>query len=243
MKQFISSLLLVCISVSAFAALPSFNAINVSGPINLIIQGTSSKYPKSTAVLSHNSKAVNVKVKNNTLFIRSLNTMQPTKKSSTVRVRMYRLNTLSAYGKSSVTANNIKSDGLSLLSDTMGNITLNGSLAVNQITNYAPNRITIRWVSSKSLTIHSTSGRITLAGSVAELHVRLRNHAILNAKYLRAQRVLIQAKGFSIANVLPILSLRAFVSGHANVYFYKTPEHISRYTTDSGNVLQLGDIN
>jgi len=221
---------------------PAFSAIQVTGNINLIIQGTNSKNPKSTAIISHNSKRVTAKIRHHTLYLQTLNAALPSNKPSTVKVRIYRLNKLNVYGRSSVTANHIKSDGLYLLSDTVRNITLNGALLVNKIVSFASNKISIRWLNGKALSVKSSAGRIMLAGSVTELQVKLRNHAKLDAKYLRAQRILIQTKNFAVAKVLPIKSLRAFASGHSNIYFYKKPVHISRYTSDSGNVLQLGEI-
>ena len=56
----------------------------------------------------------------------------------------------------------------------------------------------------------------------------------------RAQHILIQTKNFATAKLLPIQSLRAFATDFSNVYFYKMPDYISRYTRRSGNVLQLG---
>lgn len=256
MKKFILFTLLVFTVTSVFAAkkipnpkhtktktsLPAFSSIHVTGFVKVIIHGTNSKSPKSTAVTSHHSNQVSIKIRHHTLYIRSLKSALPRRKASIVKVRMYRLNKLDVYGRASVTAKNIKSDGLYLRADTIHPITLDGILIVDRIINYGPSKIKIRWVKGKAISIRSMAGRITLAGNVAELRAKLRNHAVLDAQYLRTQHALIQAKDYATAKIQPVQSLRAFASDNSNVYFYKNPEHISRNTSGSGNILQLGEV-
>lgn len=221
-------------------SLPTFSAINATGRINVMIIGTHSKNPSDTVVENKNPQWVTAKVRNHVLYLHALSAASPSLKAPTVKVRMYRLNKLEAYGRASITAKNVQSDGLYLHADTTRNITLSGKLAVNQIRNYGPSHINLRWVKGKEINIQSYAGRITLAGRADQVRVKLRNHAILDAQYLRTKHVVVQTKDFSVAKVLPIDSLRAFATDHSNVYFYKTPQHISRYTSRSGNILQMG---
>lgn len=220
--------------------LPAFSAIHATGRMNLIITGTKSNNPSDTVVENKNPQWVEAKVQGHVLYLRALNAAEPSRTPPIIKVHLYQLDKLDVYGRVTITGTDIKSDGLYMRADNTRDITLNGKLVVDQIRNYGPGHITLKWVSGNAISVQSYAGEISLAGKAKQLRVKLRNHAVLDAQYLRTQHVLAQTKDFSVAKVLPIDSLRAFATDFSNIYFYKTPQHLSRYTNRSGNVLQMG---
>lgn len=235
-KSLLTSLLLLITATTFAASQPQLtvNAIAVKGAIKLIISGT--KNPNVSDTVNYPFQSVSAKVSNHTLYLEGLSRTA----MKTVRVNLHDLKSLRVDGRVTIIGNNVHSTGLNLRANSTGNISLNGRMTVNKINNRGPNHITLRWVKSHNLTINSSAGRLTLAGSVQQMQVKLRNNAALDAQYLRAQRINVQTKGTAIAKVLPIYSLHAFATEHSQIYFYNAPKYISRYTRSSGNILQLG---
>lgn len=257
MKKLILTACLTLTMTAAFAAnnlptprptstklnLPSFSAIHVTGRVEVLINGTRSKNRGDTFFKINHPQQIAARIRHHILYLRALSNASPNAKPPIVNVHLYRLNKLDVFGQASIVGNHIRSNGLYLHADTTGNITLNGKLLVERIRNYGPSRIHLRWVTGKKIRIRSDAGRMIIAGSAGQVRIKLRNHAKLDAQYLRAKHVLVQTRDFSVASVLPVISLRAFATDFSHVYFYKTPEYISRYTNRSGNVLQLGRRN
>ncbi len=223
--------------------LPTFSSVHIRGFINVMIQGKKAQGTSDTVIESYNPQWVNAKVSHHTLYLRVLHAALPSRIAPTVTLHLHRLKQLEVYGRASVIGRNIKSDGLYLRSNTTRNITLQGNLVLKHVINKGLGHIKLRWVRGRSARVQGLAGSIQLAGSVDQLRVKLRHHAVLDAQYLRANHIFIQTKQFSSAKVLPVQSLRAFATDFSNIYYYKEPKVISRYTDHSGNVLQAGRRN
>ena len=74
--------------------LPAFNSVHVTGFVNVIIKGTSSRSPSDTIVESRNPQWVSAKVRHHVLSLRALHAAEQSRTAPTVKVRLFRLNKL-----------------------------------------------------------------------------------------------------------------------------------------------------
>ena len=79
---------------------------------------------------------------------------------------------------------------------------------------------------SNTLTVNSGGqDGIYLVGVVAKtLYARLSGRAVLQAQYLRVTHVHVQTKNSASTYVLPLVTLWAFASGRADIYYIHLPQ-------------------
>lgn len=214
---------------NAFAM--SFNRIDVDGPVDVRIQSArESSVPIADRVTTHVSRhTLYVDAPAGTGFWRRPN----------VLVRLPDLKGLVLNGSASVTGQ-VPSSGLNIKAYGTGSVKLLGMIPVQHIEQFGSSHLYLRWVNSDTLSIDNQgNGVIYLGGVARQVYARVADQAVLNATYLRAQKVQVQTTNQAKAYVYPVRTLRAFASDSSTVYYYRYPEHLTRYSEDSGNILQM----
>lgn len=217
----------------------SFSSINANGNMALRIKQVPLQEADTIGINNNGPQWVQAKVKHGVLYLTE-KASQKKEPKAIVTIDTHRLFTLTLAGNASATSKNLHVKHLVINVNDNSDIKLAGMIGIDAINQHGNSRVNVRWVDSKQLTIDSDgNGKITLAGVVNTMHARLNDHARLNAQYLRAQHVLVKTQDNATAKVLSRKSLRAFASNQSDIYYYKTPAHITRVSTQSGNILQL----
>lgn len=117
---------------------------------------------------------------------------------------------------------------------------LHGVVNLRKVQYSSSGRLDVRWVDSNRVTIHGDGiGHIRLAGTTNILNVQLSQVTNLDARYLRAHEVFVRTDDAASAYVTAIDNLSAFAGDYSNIYYFKTPQNITRYSWGYGNVLQM----
>ena len=216
--------------------LATFNVIQVDGNIALTLLPVAQASSNYVNITPQNQKSITSQVRNNTLFIKTVGSIsQPV----LVTVGINQLSRLIVHGNSSVTANNLTSKNLNILTDSAGNINLSGLLSLTDIIAFGKGQINLIWVNSSQLNCQiGGNARVKLAGKAQFLEARLGGNSSLDANYLRAQYITVQAHGRARAELHPDESLKAFAYDQSNIYYDKKPPYYTEFTSGSGNVLQ-----
>lgn len=237
-KYFLTlTLSLLIISPLAFAARKSaFNGLNSSGHVIIYIRPA--KRVNTFYMTRKNKKRINTKVRNRVLYVKG---PIGTRKPAIITVRAKNLRRIETYESSSVRGKKIRANNLTVITHDNSKVNLSGMINLKYVTALNSSHINLRWVNSKKVKLYSIgNSKIRLSGRVKTLHARLFGNSKLNAKFLRANHVWVQTNNHASAKLLPIISIRAFAADDSNIYYYKYPKYITRHTTQSGNVLQLG---
>lgn len=150
------------------------------------------------------------------------------------------IQTIRLEDNSSLNAQNYRSAGLHIVSASSGHAFLHGTMGVQNIEQWGTGMVSIDWVKCKTLNIFTQGpGLVRLAGHVDDLTIRAVGNGRVDAKYLRAEDASIQTTQIAEVAVTANDNLNTFASGHSYIYYYKTPNFISRRTDGSGNVLQM----
>jgi hypothetical protein len=236
---FLSFVSISCLATAAAHAAtqaPRFNSIDASGNLTVSIvpnKHSSAEY-FSVREPAKSHARVNARIRNHTLYLSQAS-------PATVTIYMNDLNNLTVYGNSGVSAKNIRSNGLDLIANTSGKITLNGTIKLNKISASGLSKINLKWVSGNNIALFSNAdSHINLAGEVGTIRAKLAGHSFLNAKYLRSQHAWIRTRNFAQAEVISAHSLQAYPSDSSNIYYYKTPKLLNPINSQAGNTLQLG---
>ncbi len=219
------------------AAVSSFNQIDVEGYLDLIIK----RAPKNHVFVASHSAHISTYIKGHTLMIRAPWIHSPIEAHRpVVMVSLPRLSQLLVNGPANVSSQGLRAKDLRIEASGTSHIRLSGMINLAQVDQSGQSHVSVYWVDGNTITIHSRDHANTfIAGTAKMLYARLCNHASLNAQYLRSNDVQAQTIDDAVASVMPISTLRAFASNTANIYYYAYPKHLTRATSDSGNVLQM----
>jgi hypothetical protein len=134
------------------------------------------------------------------------------------------------------------SDGLDILSAGSGMTTINGFVNLRHIVAKDSSRVYIYWVNSNGVYIKlNGNSRIGLAGNARNMDVEVAGNARFEGKYFRADTVYVTARDYSHANVMPRQKLFANAMDNSSIYFFGSPNVVSRYT--SGNAIIIPVFN
>jgi hypothetical protein len=132
------------------------------------------------------------------------------------------------------------SDSLDIKSSGSGMTTINGYVNLRKIDVTESSRVYLYWVNSNGIYINlNGSGRLGLAGSANNIDVEVGGNARFEGKYLRAENVYIRTSGSSHANVTPRSKLFANAMDNSSIYFFGSPNVVSRYTSGNGIVIPV----
>ncbi len=226
--------------VTSTQKLGSFDAMVVSGNIQVTLLPVDQSDSHTLTMAHPSSQSYVISVKKHILTIRQTTPWWISTKPAVVTVDVTALKKLSLFDAVSVSAQSFNTSSLAIDADTSGNIDLDGKVGLNSLLLKGPGGVHVRWVDSPSLHIDSSGdSSIELSGNVGQMHVRLSGHSALQAEYLRADSIAIQAYRFAKAQVMPLTTLNAYAHDNSNIFYYKTPKYFTRFTSQSGNVLQM----
>jgi len=229
-------------------------AIDSNSHAKIVIKTlTDNKKEDSYLVPKASQHYVNAFLKDNTLYLRPRITAQNNKnqlrsskdnsdqpQAAHATVYLHQLNRLVANNNTTVVAADLVSRGLKIQSINRGKIDLNGAIVLEEIDARGNTWIEARWVSSKQIKIAARgNARIKLAGIARNIRILATDKASVDTQYLRAENAEVQTRGSASVKVNPIVALRAFAFDNSNIYVYKQPKKISRFTKGSGNIVQI----
>lgn len=168
----------------------------------------------------------------------------PSGASSRARVKIIvpSLDALTLRDEANVIATNLLVMNVNLIQDQNLRIRLRGQIFAHQtnISQRQAGMIFVEWLDSDNIAINAVSeGLIRLSGSAGNLLARSSQKTYLDAKYMNAKNVFINASGESQAYFSPVTRMRAFTKDRSGIYYYTKPEYISIFSANSSNVLLL----
>jgi hypothetical protein len=133
-------------------------------------------------------------------------------------------------------------DGLKIASQGTGIVAIAGYANLKKISVSQNSRVYIYWINSDGIYVSlRDNARLGLAGSAHNMDLDVANNSRFEGKYLRTDAIYVNTRNAAHANVLPQQKLFANASGDSTVYFFGSPNVVSRYT--SGNALVIPIFN
>jgi len=215
-----------------------YDAIVCDGPANVMIQDVGRQKHYRISGIDPKQADISAKLRKRTLYIDD-DALSATPRVITLTTGALRSITVADGCR--MRGRHVRSyGGLTITSRDSGSLNLTGVLNVTKIVMTGSGTIKLRWVNSHKLHIYNAgSGLISLAGVADYVYARVYNTGRLDAKYLRAQNVLIQTQNSARADVLAVDSLNAFAGQRSNIYYYKWSSHQLTHARFSGNVLPM----
>lgn len=137
-------------------------------------------------------------------------------------------------------ANKLRTPILDIDAATTGFVNLKGNIGLHHLLQRGTGGINIEWANSDHIKIISHSnGPIHIAGNTDHLTIRANDRAKVDTKHLRSHTGIIQTADNATVSVTIIDALSGFASDMSNIFYYKTPKHLTRHTFGMGNVMQL----
>lgn len=132
----------------------------------------------------------------------------------------------------------IQAANLNVISDDVGNISLDGIINMQQLTQTGTGTFSAMWVNSSRLNINTSgNAKIYLAGKVDFLNATATQTSQINAQYLRVQKAFVKTEDNSQALIAVLDSMNAFADNNSNIYYYETPTFLNRYTRANGTII------
>lgn len=231
---------------SQIIKVPDFTNIDARGYFKVLLMSDPAVKDLQVKETTYPETQIRAYVKGNTLILRGSPLLEfKGKKEPVVRIRMSDVERITLGGLTALSGKNISSQsGIQLFSTGFASVNLTGTpVLMHQIHQTENAKTAIQWVKSNRLRLNIMGGTVHLAGIAQQVYARVGHRAQLDAAYLRADNLSIQASGHATARVNAIDELRAFAKGSSNILYYKTPQHITRHTAESGNVLQMASHN
>lgn len=143
-------------------------------------------------------------------------------------------------GPTNVTIDGVNSRLLNVQQDGPSNINLRGVAVLQCLDHYGSGSFSLYWVNSTRVKIiASGTGKISLAGTACFLDVTLYDWVCLAAKQLRVQQAFVNTNNKAQANVWVKDSLSTLARGASNIYYYKDPAFLGRYTNPPASTLRM----
>ena len=148
------------------------------------------------------------------------------------------LKSLYSNGNESIIFHNLLSSNLKIEAHNSHNIVIQGIVSLNKI-NYTGNgNLKVYWVNSPYLRIDANGkGKISLAGIVKTLDIKLSQDMQLFAQQLRVHQGFVKTEKQAQATVNVRNTLRAFAKDKSVIYYLSPLNFISKYSEGEGLVL------
>lgn len=140
------------------------------------------------------------------------------------------------------TINILGTDTDSLVISTSGRTTTNavGYANVKKITARDNSRVYMYWVNScNTVVCASQHACIGLAGNAKNLNIDIQGYAQFSGQYLHGGNVYVRTRGCAHANVAADQKIFAAALDHSSIYFFGSPNIVSRYISQSGIVIPV----
>jgi hypothetical protein len=154
------------------------------------------------------------------------------------------LRSVKKIGSGNVNVIGVDTDGLMINSAGTGVTALAGYANLRKATVKGASRVYLYWVSSNGIyiTLHD-SARLGLAGSAKNLDIQADGNSRFEGKYLRVDNMYVTTRGNAHANVYPQSKLFANASDYSSIYFFGSPNVVSRYTSGGGIIVPIFNDN
>jgi hypothetical protein len=147
-------------------------------------------------------------------------------------------------GSGTVNVIGVDTDSLKINSAGTGITALAGYANLRHVTVKGSSRVYLYWVTSNGIyaTLHDNA-RLGLAGSAKNVDLQVDGSARFEGKYLRADNIYVTTRDSAHANVYPQSKLFANASDYSSIYFFGSPNVVSRYTGGSGIIVPIFNDN
>jgi hypothetical protein len=132
------------------------------------------------------------------------------------------------------------SDGLMLKSSGSGVTAIAGYTNLKKVDVVDYSRVYIYWINSNG--IYATvrdHARLGLAGAAQNLQVDVSDNGMFLGKYLRVNNIYVRTRDYSHANVDPSDKLFANAMDSSSIYFFNSPNVVSRYSMGNGIIIPV----
>lgn len=148
------------------------------------------------------------------------------------------LKSLYSNGNESIIFHNLLSSNLKIETHNSHNIVIQGIISLNEVDSTGNGNLKVYWINSPYLRIDANGkGKISLAGIVKTLDIKLAQNTQLFAQQLRAHQGFIKTENQAQATVNVRNTLRAFAKDKSVIYYLSPLNFISKYSEDEGLVL------
>lgn len=218
-----------------------FDNIIADGYFKLELSEQTEAKPAYITTSSYPDSPINLTIHNRTLYIMSAYTYVPDMPQPQISIKLKELKELIVYGPTEVASKYFPTTGLKLVAQGYGKISIGKVGKLNIIEQKGNNTINISGIETETLDVNTSGfGKTTLSGKAESLYARLNEAAILKARNLAADKVIVQTHGNAQAYVHPLESLRAFAHEASTIYYYKQINELTSQPVQSGNVLEMG---
>jgi hypothetical protein len=132
------------------------------------------------------------------------------------------------------------SDALDIQSGGFGNISIAGFVNLTHLNAYQRGRVYIYWVNSNGMYVNvHDSAVVGLAGVTKNMDLETDGAARFQGKYLRSGNTYVRSHQASHANINPSEKLFANATDNSSIYFFGSPNVVSRYTLNNGLVVPV----
>ncbi len=143
-------------------------------------------------------------------------------------------------GGGSISIIGADSDALDIQSSGFGITTISGFVNLKKVNATQNSRVYAYWVNSDGTYVNSHDRAVVgLAGSTQNIDIEVDGMARFEGKYLHSGNTYVRTRGTSHANVNPYEKLFANAMDNSSIYFFGSPNVVSRYTMDNGLVVPV----
>lgn len=227
-----SSLPVIDPNAKVLKNLPAFNAIDVSGPIDVQIFGGAD----CQQVALKDPQGTRAEVKDGILFL-SEGTRPLARERLLVKVYMSsNLTQLNLSNAAKVAGECIQSHCLTIFDASCRELCLRGHIVLNKLISTESGDINLEWVDSNSVEVIANKGaHIHLAGRANHLYAQLADTVHLDTQYLRVKSAWVKADAAAQADIFSSRSLNAFAEDSATVNYQWAPKSLYINTDDMAN--------
>jgi hypothetical protein len=131
-------------------------------------------------------------------------------------------------------------DSLKINSSGTGLVALAGYANLRKAVVKQSSQVYLYWVNSNGIYITlSDSARLGLAGSAKNIELQASGSSKFEGKFLHADSMYVTTRDTAHANVYPQSKLFANASEYSSIYFFGSPNVVSRYTNGSGIIVPI----
>lgn len=154
------------------------------------------------------------------------------------------VNSITNYGNSSLNLIGAESNALAINTGGMAKTAIFGSVNLKKISAHDASRVYIYWVKSDRVFINEyQNAQVGLAGRAGVIYLNLSDSSRYLGQYFPGSEVYVKTHGNSHANVAATRKVFASASDNSSIYFFGSPNIISKFSTENGTVIPMGTVN
>lgn len=221
---------------------PPFNKIDISGSLNVYIDGGSAKSFVHATGDQDSLRYVTAIVRNGTLYLGMKPGYIVQNGRLSVIIHKDDLTQIRYTGSGQITATNLK-ERITIIDEGTGPMNLRGKIILQDLVYNGRGTLSMYWIDSTNVTISGNgNGKVYLAGVAGLLDIRIGGHTWVDAKQLHARRGFIKTNDSARADVWVRDSLSTLAQGHSNIYYYHDAGFVGAYMVPPAVSLRMYDI-